>query len=143
MPNLKTFALSTISVITLLSLSSQPAKAGFSPGHGTEECEYIRRNINSRLPKGVNLTRSVATEVTVKGYTGRECVVYGDETAIRYALNDYRKIPAVGLSLPNGTDTREGRTLPKYLIYGWSGSYEVIESGTAIIILTDSSEARD
>ena len=26
---------------------------------GTNECEYIWRNINSRLPKGVNLTRSV------------------------------------------------------------------------------------
>jgi hypothetical protein len=142
MPNLKAFALSTISVITLLSLSSQPAKASFSSG-GTEECEYIRRNINSRLPKGVNLTRSVVTEVTVKGYTGRQCVVYGDEAAIRYALNDYRKLPTVGLSLPNGTITREGKTLPNYLIYGWSGSYKVIESGTAIIILTDSSAARD
>lgn len=134
MLNLKAFALLTISVATLLSLPSLPAKAGFTPGHGVKECEYIRRNINSRLPKGVNLNRSIVTEVSVEGKTSRECVVYGDEVAIRYALDDYRTLPTNGLGLPNGTDT---------LFYGWKGSYILIEGKSAIIILTDSGTARD
>jgi hypothetical protein len=133
MLNLKAFALLTISVATLSSLSSLPASAGFLPGYGVKECEYIRRNINSRLPKGINLNRSVVTEVTVRGKTSRECVVYGNEVAIRYALDDYRTLPDSGVRLPNGTDT---------LYYGWKGSY-VNAGKSAIIILTDSGTARD
>jgi hypothetical protein len=142
MPIIKTFSLLAIAA-AVLSISS-PAIAGFTPGHGEADCEYIRRNINSRLPKGINLDRSVVREISINGRSSRECIVYGNPTAIQYAWNDYRQtIPKRGLALPNGTYTLEGRTYPETLYYGWDESYIPFEDGNAIVILTDSGSARD
>ncbi len=134
---LKAFSLLAIS--TVVVLMSPPAIAVFTP---ESDCEYIRRNINSRLPKGINLSRSTVTEVSINGQSNRQCVVYGNETAIQYAWQDYRTIPARGLALPNGTFTIHGRTYPEVLYYGWDKSYIPLEGGSAIVILTDSASAR-
>jgi hypothetical protein len=141
MVTFKAFSLLAISAV-FFSISS-PAIAGFSPGYGNTECEFIRRNINSRLPKGINLNRSVVRDVVINGHSSRECIVYGNATAIEYTWNDYRRtIPNQGLELPNGTYTLDGRTYPESLYYGWNESYIPLENGNAIIILTDSASAR-
>ena len=132
-------AFSSLAILTVPLLMSQPAIAEPTL---ESNCEYIRRNINSRLPKGINLNRSAITEVSINGQSNRECVVYGNETAIQYALQDYRTIPAEGLELPNGTFTIHGRTYPEALYYGWNKSYIPLEGGNAIVILTDSASAR-
>jgi hypothetical protein len=142
MATLKAFPLLAVSAVLSIS-SSSPAMAGFTPGHGKAECEYIRRNINSRLPKGINLSHSVVTEVSINGGRSRECVVYGNATAIQYAWNDYQTMPERGLALPYGTYTHDGRTYPETLFYGWKNSYRPLEGGSAIVILTDSASARN
>jgi hypothetical protein len=83
MPSIKTSSLLAITA-AVLSISS-PGIAGFTPGHGDADCDYVRRNINSRLPKGINLDRSVVREISINGRTSRECIVYGNPTAIQYA----------------------------------------------------------
>ncbi len=133
---LKAFSLLAISTVALLV--SPPAIAQFTP---ESNCEYIRRNINSRLPKGINLDRSAVKEVSINGHIDRHCIVYGNETAIQYAWQDYQTIPKRGLALPNGTFTIDGRTYPEELYYGWDKSY-IRLGGSAIEILTDSASAR-
>jgi hypothetical protein len=83
------------------------------------------------------------TEVSINGGRSRECVVYGNATAIQYAWNDYRTLPKDGLGLPYGTHTHNGRTYPETLFYGWRESYIPLKGGSAIIILTDLASIRD
>jgi hypothetical protein len=132
-------AFSSLAISTAVLLMSSPAIAVITP---ESNCEYIRRNINSRLPKGINLERSAITEVSINGKSSRECVMYGNETAIQYAWQDYRTIPEKGLVLPNGTFTIDGRTYREELYYGWNKSYIPLEGARAIVILTDSASAR-
>jgi hypothetical protein len=142
MPTIKTFCFLAIAGTVLLI--SSPGIAGFIPEHGEASCEYIRRNINSRLPKGINLDRSVVKEVSINGRSSRECIVYGNPTALQHAWSDYRQaIPKQGLALSNGTYTLDGHTYPETLYYGWNESYIPFENGNAILVLSDSGSARN
>ena len=84
MATLKAFPLLAISAVLSIA-SSSPAMAGFSPRQRKAECEYVRRNINSRLPQAINLSQSEVKEVSINGHRSRECVVYGNATAIQSA----------------------------------------------------------
>jgi len=110
--------------------------AGVTNGDSQALCEYVRHHINSRLPKGIKLSHSEVTEVSIDGRRSRKCVVYGNATAIQAAWNDYKTLPATGLEIFTGrTSTYNGRTSREILlIYGGDMSYIALEGSSAIVV---------
>jgi hypothetical protein len=58
-----------------------------------DKCEYIRRNINTFLPKGVNLTTSYV-------YNRNTCVLGGTQQAITKTIEAAQDFPSSGVMLP-------------------------------------------
>jgi hypothetical protein len=94
-----------------------------------EECEYVRRDFNRYLPKGVNFEGSSPVPASERYITG--CILVGGGNAVPDAIRAARTFPRTGAVIPLGNND--------CIYYGFSIS---IISKTGIYTGTDSCAAR-
>jgi hypothetical protein len=94
-----------------------------------EECEYVRRDFNGYLPRGVNF--EVSSPVLDSGQYIEGCILVGGDNAVPDAIRAARTFPSGGVTIPLDNNN--------CLYYGFSIR---IISKTGIYTGTDSCAAR-
>jgi hypothetical protein len=95
-----------------------------------EECEYVRRDFNRYLPKGVNFEYSDHVPASERFMTG--CILVGRGNAVPDAIRAARSFPRTGAVIPLGNND--------CIFYGFSIR---IISKAGIYTGTDSCAARN
>jgi hypothetical protein len=112
--------------VTVCGLSLAAPALAITP---KEECEYVRRDFNTYLPKGVNFEGSSPVLASERYITG--CILVGGGNAVPDAIRAAKTFPRTGVSIPLGNNN--------CIYYGFSIR---IISKTGIYTGTDSCAAR-